>query len=36
MRKWNARIRKTEELQSWIRDKLDDIEKALDSEIENL
>jgi len=36
MRKWNARVRKTEELQRWIRDKLDDIEKALDSEIENL
>ncbi len=36
MRKWNARVRKTEELQRWIRDKLDDIEKALDSEIEDL
>ncbi len=36
MRKWNARVRKTEELQSWIRDKLDDMEKALDSEIEDL
>jgi len=36
MRKWNARVQKTEELQRWIRDKLDDIEKALDSEIENL
>ena len=36
MRKWNARVRKTEELQRWIRDKLDDIEKALDSEIDGL
>ena len=36
MRKWNARVRKTEELQMWIRDKLDDIEKALDSEIDGL
>jgi len=36
MRKWNAKVRKTEELQMWIRDKLDDIEKALDSEIEDL
>jgi len=36
MRKWNARLRETEELQVWIRDKLDDIERALDSEINNL
>ena len=36
MRKWNARVRKTEELQRWIRDKLDDMEKALDSEIDGL
>jgi len=36
MRKWNARVRKTEELQRWIRDKLDDIEKALDTEIDGL
>jgi len=36
MRKWNARTRKTEELQRWIRDKLDDIEKALDAEIDDL
>ena len=36
MRKWNARVRKTEELQRWIRDKLDDMEKALESEIEDL
>ena len=36
MRKWNARVRKTEELQTWIRDKLDDMEKALDSEIDGL
>ncbi len=35
MRKWNTRLRKTEELQTWIRDKLDDIEKALDSEIDS-
>ena len=36
MRKWNARLRETEELQLWIRNKLDDIEKALDSEINGL
>jgi hypothetical protein len=36
MRKWNARLRETEELQVWIREKLDDIEKALDSEIDSL
>jgi hypothetical protein len=36
MRKWNARLRETEELQVWIRNKLDDIEKALDSEINSL
>ena len=36
MRKWNSRVRKTEELQRWIRDKLDDMEKALDSEIDGL
>jgi len=36
MRKWNARLREIEELQTWIREKLDDIEKALDSEIDSL
>jgi len=36
MRKWNARLRETEELQTWIREKLDDIERALDSEIDSL
>ena len=36
MRKWNAKLRETEELQMWIRGKLDDIERALDSEIESL
>ncbi len=36
MRKWNARLRETEELQIWIREKLDDIERALDSEINSI
>jgi hypothetical protein len=36
MRKWNARLRETEELQDWIREKLDDIERTLDSEIDSL
>ena len=36
VRKWNARVKKIENLQSWIKDKLEDIEKAIDEEIEAL
>ena len=36
VRKWNARVKKIENLQSWIKDKLEDIEKAIDDEIEAL
>ncbi len=36
VRRWNAKVRKIEELQVWIKDKLDDIEKALDAEVESL
>jgi len=36
VRRWNAKIRKIEELKIWIKDKLDDIEKALDAEVESL
>ena len=36
VRRWNAKVRKIEELQVWIKDKLDDIEKALDVEVESL
>jgi hypothetical protein len=36
VRRWNAKIRKIEELKVWIKDKLDDIEKALDAEVESL
>jgi hypothetical protein len=35
-RRWNTRVRKIETLQKWIRDKLEDIEKVLDEEIESL
>ena len=35
-RKWNARIKKIENLQNWIKDKLEDIEKAIDDEIDAL
>jgi hypothetical protein len=35
-RRWNARIRKIESLQTWIRDKLENIEKVIDDEIESL
>ncbi len=34
--KWNARVRKIELLQNWIKDKLEDIEKVIDDEIEAL
>jgi hypothetical protein len=36
VRRWNARVRKIKELQNWIKDKLEDIEKVLDEEIESL
>jgi hypothetical protein len=36
IRRWNARIRKIKELQNWIKDKLEDIEKIIDEEIEAL
>jgi hypothetical protein len=36
VRKWNARVRKIEELQGWIKTKLEDIEKVIDDEIEAL
>ena len=36
VRKWNARVRKIEELQVWIKTKLEDIEKVIDDEIEAL
>lgn len=32
-RKWNARVRKINQLQQWIKDKLEDIEQTLDNEI---
>jgi hypothetical protein len=35
-RRWNSRIRKIESLQAWIKDKLEDIEKVIDDEIESL
>lgn len=34
--KWNARVRKIEELQGWIKTKLEDIEKVIDDEIDAL
>jgi hypothetical protein len=34
--RWNARVRKIEQLQKWIKDKLEDIEKVIDDEIESL
>ena len=36
VRKWNARVRKIEELQGWIKTKLEDIEKVIDDEIDAL
>ena len=36
VRRWNARVRKIEELQNWIKNKLEDIEKIIDDEIESL
>ncbi|MBN2334510.1 hypothetical protein JXL21_03050 [Candidatus Bathyarchaeota archaeon] len=36
MRRWNARLKKTQELQQWIREKLEDMEKNLNSEIDSL
>jgi hypothetical protein len=33
VRKWNARVRKIEELQNWIKEKLVDIEDVIDNEI---
>ncbi len=33
---WNARVRKIESLQEWIRTKLEDIEKVIDDEIDAL
>jgi len=35
-RKWNARVKKIKSLQNWIKDKLEDIEKVIDDEIEAL
>ncbi len=36
VRRWNARVRKIDELQKWIKNKLVDIEKVIDDEIEAL
>lgn len=36
VRRWNARVRKIEELQIWIKNKLEDIEKVIDDEIDAL
>lgn len=36
VRRWNAKVRKIEELRVWIKDKLDDIEKVIDAEVEKL
>ena len=36
VRKWNARVKKIESLQEWIKNKLEDIEKVIDDEIEAL
>ena len=36
IRRWNAKVRKIEELRVWIRDKLDDIENVIDAEVEKL
>ena len=36
VRRWNKKIRKINELKEWIKDKLDDIEKVIDSEVEKL
>lgn len=36
IRRWNRKIRKIKELQEWIKDKLDDIEKVIDAEVEKL
>ena len=36
VRRWNKKVRKIEELRVWIKDKLDDIEKVIDSEVEKL
>lgn len=36
VRRWNAKVRKIEELRVWIRGKLDDIEKVIDDEVEKL
>ncbi len=33
VRKWNARVRKIEELKNWIKEKLVDIEDVIDNEI---
>lgn len=35
-KKWNTRVRKIHELQTWIKVKLEDIEKIIDDEIEAL
>jgi hypothetical protein len=32
---WNERVKKIEEMRKWIREKLSDIEQAIDSEIKN-
>jgi hypothetical protein len=36
VRRWNTRVRKIEELQYWIRQKLVDIEQVIDNEIDTL
>jgi hypothetical protein len=36
VRRWNARVRKIEELKQWIKEKLEDIEKVIDNEIDSL
>ncbi len=36
VRRWNAKVRKIEDLRVWIREKLDDIEKVIDAEVEKL
>ena len=36
VRRWNARVRKIESLQNWIKEKLENIEKTIDEEIDAL
>ena len=36
VRRWNTRVKKINVLKDWIKDKLDDIEKVIDAEVEKL